>query len=112
MTHVCLYIGKESKTTETVDAFVGNVDGVLKAIHDNLYKRAEDFQNGRIKDVSSVDEMRAFFKDESNVGFVRIDYSLIKGNDVMEGMKKDYAVTTRCLPHADKGQKVLVGRSY
>lgn len=112
VTHVRRDIGKESKTTETVDAFVGNVDGVLKAIHDNLYKRAEDFQNGRIKDVSSVDEMRAFFKDESNVGFVRIDYSLIKGNDVMEGMKKDYAVTTRCLPHADKGQKVLVGRSY
>jgi prolyl-tRNA synthetase len=112
LTHVRRDIGKESKTTETTEEFLGNVKNVLKAVHDNLYQRALDFQNGNIKDVSSVDEMRAYFADEKNIGFVRIDYSAVKDGGVMDAMKKDFAVTTRCLPHADKGQKVLVGRSY
>ncbi len=112
LTHVRRDIGKESKTTETTEAFLGNVQGVLKAIHDNLYQRALAFQNSHIKDVASVEEMRAFYADESNIGFVRIDSALIKDPSVMEAMKKDFAVTTRCLPHADKGAKVLVGRSY
>jgi len=112
LTHVRRDIGKESKTTEAVDDFVNKAQDVLQTIHDDLYKRALDFQNSHIKDVASVDEMRAFFADEANLGFVRIDYNLIKGTDVMKKMKEDYSVTTRCLPHADKGQKVLVGRSY
>lgn len=112
VTHVRRDIGKDSKKTESVDAFVADAHNVLQAIHDGLYNRALDFQNSHIKDVASVDEMRAWFADESNIGFARIDYSLIKDTDVMKKMKEEYSVTTRCLPHADKGQKVLVGRSY
>lgn len=112
VTHVRRDIGKESKKTETADAFAANVQGILQDIHDSLYKRALDFQNSHIKDVASVEEMRAFFADVGNLGFVRIDYDLIKGNDVMKKMKEDFSVTTRCLPHEDAGKKVLVGRAY
>ncbi|HEY8963934.1 MAG TPA: proline--tRNA ligase [Alphaproteobacteria bacterium] len=112
VTHVRRDIGKESKKSESAESFVANVDGILKAIHDDLYKRALDYQNANIKDVSSIDEMKKFFADENNIGFVRIDYKLIKDTDVMKQMKADYSVTTRCLPHADMGQKVLVGRAY
>ena len=59
-----------------------------------------------------MDDMRAFFADETKAGFVRIDAEAIVDNPAFEAIKKDFAVTPRCKPFADGGKKVLVGRSY
>ena len=62
-----------------------------------------------IFDVSSLEEVRAFFAAERQ-GFVRMDTSLLDAED-FHAMRKEFAVTPRCIP-LDDDTKVLVGKSY
>lgn len=112
LTHVRRDIGKDSKKTENVATFLENVQGILDSIHEAMYAKAVAFQATNTIDVSSLEELRAFFTDESRKGFARVDYAVIKDNADFEAMKKEFSVTTRCLPFADKGEKVLVARAY
>ena len=105
-------LGRQSRTLLDADAFAAQADSLLKVMHDDLYARALAFQNSHIRDVASIEEMERFFADDTNLGFLRVDYGLVKAAGVMERMKLDYAVTARCLPHSDGGRKVLVGRAY
>lgn len=112
LTHVRRDIGKDSKKTESVTDFVNGVEALMDAMHNDLLARAQTTMDARMTDVANLAEMRAFFANEANMGFVRIDYDAIKGNAEFEAIKKEFSVTTRCLPFADKGKKVIVGRAY
>jgi len=66
---------------------------------------------GMITDVSSLKEMRDFFAADEKGG-VRLDVSLIQDSEEFEAIKKEFSVTPRCLPFADKGKKVIVAKAY
>ncbi|MBU6236138.1 MAG: proline--tRNA ligase, partial [Alphaproteobacteria bacterium] len=112
LTHVRRDIGKDSKKTESVAEFVANIEATLDTMHNDLLARAQAALDARMTDVSTIAEMKSFFADETKSGFVRINYDCIKNNSEFEALKKDFSVTTRCLPFADGGKKVIVGRSY
>ncbi|MCB1538422.1 MAG: proline--tRNA ligase [Rhodospirillales bacterium] len=112
LTHVRRDLGRESKKTEAAADFVKNLPGLVQAMHDDMLARARKFLESNLVEVSSLAEMRAHFADESKGGFVRIDTALTKDNPEFDAIKKDFAVTARCLPFADKGAKVIVGRAY
>lgn len=111
LTHVRRDLGRDSKKTESIDAFVTGLPALLDTMQSDMLARARKFMNERIFDVKTLDEMRAFFADERKIGFVRIDTGAIN-DPQFEAIKKEFSVTPRCMPFADKGQKVLVGRSY
>lgn len=110
LTYIRRDIGKDSKTTCSVDEFVGSVQGVLDQMHDDLYNRAKTFRDENIKDVSSLDEVTAFFKD-GNIGYTRIDVSAMDEEN-FEAVLKEQSLSTRCMPFADNGKKVLIGKAY
>lgn len=112
VTHTRRDLGKASKTSEAVYDFIDNVQVLLRAVHDNLYARALAFQERHITDVSSVEALRAFFNEDINRGFVRIDYELVKEPSVMTQIKRDYSVSIRCRPLSEAGRKVLIARAY
>lgn len=112
LTHVRRDLGRDSKKTESQDAFLSNVHSILADIQTGMLNRARARMDARIFDVPDLAAMRAFFADDSKSGFVRIAATAIQNNPEFEAIKKDFAVTPRCLPFADGGRMVLVGRSY
>lgn len=109
LTHVRRDLGRDSKTTENVDDFIGGVDGILDDIHDQLYARSLERQDGHITDVSDLAGLDAHFAG-GGLGFVRMDTTLL--NDEYEVVKKKHSLTSRCLPFADDRQKVLIAKAY
>lgn len=103
-------LGRDSKATLKRAAFVSGLQAMLDDVHDTLFKRAKAAYEARIFDVATLDEVDAFFADESKSGFVRMDVALLK-SDGFDALKKKHAITPRCMPFADAG-KVLVGKSY
>lgn len=103
-------IGKDSKKTLKVDEFVSSVQSVLDNIHTSMLEKARKLQNSRIYEMKSLADVEKFFKD-GGVGFAKINTDFIQDTK-FEAMKKEYSLTTRCMPLEDKGTKVLVGKAY
>lgn len=109
LTHVRRDLGRDSKTSCSVEEFVGGIEGILDAIHDELYSRAEKLRDENIKDVGDLAALEAFFKADG-FGFVRMDAGLVNEASY-ERIKKDYSLTSRCIP-LDTPDKVIVGKAY
>ena len=110
LTYIRRDIGKDSKTTCSVTDFVNGVQGVLDTMQSDLYERAKTFRDSNIHDVNTIDDVNAHFK-AGKTGFVKIDVSLLDDAALNEVMKS-HSLTTRCMPFADNGQKVLIGKAY
>jgi prolyl-tRNA synthetase len=103
-------LGRDSKATMSADEFVLGLQTVLDDIHVTMFNRAKNLMDERIYDMDNLADVDAFFKAKRE-GFVRMDVSLM--DDVkFEHIKKNYAVTPRCIPFADGGDKVIIGKSY
>ncbi len=109
LTHTRRDLGRDSKASCSVDEFAGSVQGILDAIHDELYRRAQTLRDENIKDVSGLGELEALFKDNF-AGFARMDVALIEGADY-ERITKQHSLTSRCMP-LDAPDKVIVGKAY
>ncbi|MGH1376788.1 MAG: proline--tRNA ligase [Alphaproteobacteria bacterium] len=110
LTYIRRDIGKDSKTTCRVDEFVETAQSVLDQIQSDLFNRAKAFSDANITDVASLDEVSAFFKD-GNIGYVAVDISVMD-NENFEAALKEQGLSTRCMPFANKGKKVLIGKAY
>lgn len=110
LTHVRRDLGRDSKTTCTVDEFVGSVESILDSIHEELFTRAKKFRDDNITDVESLVALEKFFKD-GKFGFARIDAALIEDAEY-ERIKKDNGLTSRCKPFDNKEKTVLVAKAY
>lgn len=111
LTYIRRDIGKDSKTTCSVADFVGDVQGVLDRIHDDMLSRAKSFRDENIKDVDSLIDITDYFSHDSNIGFVRVDASIMDLPGFEEALKT-HTLSTRCMPFTDNGKKVLIGKAY
>tara|TARA_B100001989_G_C24532317_1_gene462334 strand:- start:705 stop:2033 length:1329 start_codon:yes stop_codon:yes gene_type:complete len=110
LTHVRRDLGRESKTTCAAEEFLLNVQGILDDIQSCIYNKAKAFMEERITDVSTLDDVHKHFAD-GKLGFVRIDVSCLE-EDALEPIMKEHSLTTRCMPFADDGKMVLIGKAY
>jgi len=110
LTHVRRDLGKDSKKTSTIQEFVADIEGILDEIHDGLFNRAKKLRDENITDFDSLEALETFFK-EGGFGFGRIDVSLAEGEEY-ERIKKENSLTSRCMPFADEGKTVIVGKAY
>ncbi|MDE1151217.1 MAG: proline--tRNA ligase [Micavibrio sp.] len=104
-------LGKDGKTKVSVAECVDKISEALVQMQADLYNKAKARMMAGIKDVSSLKEARDFFAGE-NTGGLRLDYSLIQGSEEFAKLKAEFAVTTRCLPFADGGTKVIISKAY
>lgn len=104
-------LGRDSKQTLSKADFVKGVKDVLTDIQKTLFDQAKAMRDGFIQDCKTLDEAKAYFTKSKAVGLVRMDVSVLEDAG-FEALKKEFSLSTRCMPLADKGKKVLIGRSY
>lgn len=109
LTFVRRDIGRDSKESCSPDEFVSKISGVLDNCHHFLYKRAYDMSRSRVKEGNSVSDVKEFFKNET--GFIKVPVSILK-DESYETVRKENALSSRCLPFEDEGRTVLIGKSY
>lgn len=110
LTHVRRDIGRDSKTTESLDAFTSGISVLIDAIHDDMYAKAERFLQDSIVDAGDAKTVDKLF-NKNHFGFARIDTSLLDEVPMQKAMEK-HKLTARCLPLADNGEKVLIAKAY
>ncbi len=103
--------GKDGKETITSDELCAKIGGIFAEIHQNMFEQAKKLRDSRIFDVKTVQEVIDFFKNDKNVGFVKMPSALLTDEAFMKA-RKDFSITPRCKPLADNGEFVLVGKSY
>ncbi len=110
LTYIRRDIGRDSKTSCSIDDFLSTVQPTLDSIHDALWQRAADFRDTNIKDVTSLTEVKECY-DQGHVGYVRIDTTVLNDSN-LNAVLKEHSLTTRCMPFSDNGEKVLIGKAY
>ncbi len=111
VTHTRRDIGRDSKTTCSTDEFVDQAQAILDDIQDNLYKRAEKQMLDMIYDVETVSDIKNFFDKADKIGVVKAPISVLDDAE-LEAVMDAYSLTTRCIPFADNGEKVIIGKAY
>ncbi len=83
---------------------------VLQEIQDNLFKQAKAYRDAHISDdISSMEELKAFFSEGKEGGFVRAKWC---GDVATEKLLDDLKITIRCLPvdqSGTEGRCILTG---
>lgn len=110
LTYIRRDLGRPSKTTCSLSDFVQDVHKTLDDIHNNLLERARSFMDENTLEVSDVAGIRAFF-EQNNIGFIRVAVSVMQESGYDELMK-EFSLTTRCMPFADDGKIVIIGKAY
>lgn len=110
VTHTRRDLGRESKTTCSIDEFVNGVQDILDDIHNSMFKNAQHFLNNRVFPLRTLADAEDFFKS-GKPGFVKMDISILD-DPAYEAIKKNYSVSSRCIPFEDEGRSVVIGKSY
>jgi len=103
-------LGRDSKKTVLASEFMGEIAGVLDAVHDTLLIRARGFRDANITDGRTAADVDAFFKADKT-GFIKLPVSVLD-DAALEEIMKAHSLTTRCMPFADDGKTVLIGKAY
>lgn len=103
-------LGRESKTTLGVDEFISSVQDTLDAIHDEMLSRSRSFRDENTHEGSSVSDVKEFFA-AGKIGFIKVPVALLE-DTALEAVMKEYSLSTRCMPFADDGQKVIIAKAY
>ena len=110
LTYVRRDLGKESKQTVKTADFIGTAQGMLDAMQRDILEKSRRLTADNTHDVVSLDDMQGFFAADRK-GFVSLDAKFLN-DPAFAAMAKTHALTPRCLPFADEGKKVIVGKSY
>ena len=110
VTHVRRDIGRDSKTTQSLDEFIAGAEGVLDAIHDDMLAGQTAFRVENTHDGQSVADIEAFFK-AGKTGYIRVPVAVLD-DDKLEAVMKDHGLTARNMPFADEGKTVLIAKAY
>jgi len=102
-------LGKESKTTMTMDEFVAQSQTILDDIQSNMFNTAKERMESRIIDIDGLDDAREFFT-EGRQGFVKMDKTFWN-TDAFDQLCSEFSLTPRCIP-LDAQDKIIVGKSY
>lgn len=103
-------LGRESKETLSVEAFVEKAEGLLQAVHDELLSRSRKFRDDNTHEGSSVQDLKNFF-GAGKIGFMKVPVTLLD-DPALEAVMKEFSLSTRCMPFADGGEKVIIAKAY
>ena len=90
--------------------FMSQINDILADIQTSIYQKAEAFLLANIHEIDNLAGIRDFFASEKP-GFVKAPVAVLTAAD-FTALKSDFSVTARCLPFADEGRAVILGRSY
>jgi len=103
-------IGRESKQTLPLEKFLSEAQGLLDAMHDDMLARSRAFRDEHTVDGSNAADVHHFFSSGS-IGFVKVPVEILKDEE-LQAVMKEFSLSTRNMPFADEGRKVLIARAY
>ncbi len=103
-------IGRDSKQTLAVDDFVSKAASMLDEIHDDMLARCRKFRDENTHEGSSVADVEAFFKADK-IGFMKVPLAVLDDAG-LEAVMKTHSLSTRNMPFADDGKKVILAKAY
>lgn len=104
-------LGKDGKQKVSVEEFLNTIPTVLDEMQADLLQRGRSRLEGMITDVKTLKDVREFFA-AGQTGGVKLDYALIRDSEEFATIKQEFAITPRCLPFEDGGEKVIVSKAY
>ncbi|HRJ67040.1 MAG TPA: proline--tRNA ligase [Alphaproteobacteria bacterium] len=104
-------LGKDGKMKVSIDSCAAEIGKALQQMQKDLLARSRARLASQITDVKTLKDVRDYYAADKTGG-LRLDYALVKDSPEFAAIAKEYAVTTRCLPFADGGEKVIVAKSY
>lgn len=110
LTYIRRDLGKDSKKTVSTDEFLASIAIVLRDMQLDMLAKSRAFTDGNVHDIKDIKSAHDFFASDT-LGFVKMDASMLK-DPALDAVRKEFSVTPRCLPFADEGRKVILGRSY
>ncbi len=110
LTHVRRDLGRDSKASCKASEFMQQIQGILDDIHITLYQRAKDFMEQNITEAKTLADMEDLYKS-GHKGFVKTPIAVLDDADLAR-VKKENAITARCMPFSDNGQSVIFGKAY
>ena len=102
-------LGKSSRQTMTIDAFVADVKNMLAQIQHDMYDavvRRNETMIHNVADLSALESALA----NGKIGFFRIKYELTT-NERFDALMEKYKISRRCLDDNDPTY-VYVAKSY
>lgn len=111
LTHTRRDIGKESKTSCSVAELVGSAQSILDDIHNKMLSESKAYSAARVQECESFAQIKEYFETSPQLGFAKIPVGML-ADETLSAYRKENAITTRCMPFEDEGQKVLIGKSY
>ncbi len=103
-------LGRPSKKTISIKELLDCIQGQLDNIHESLLLRSKKFNDSHTYEMNDMKDIRKFFQDDG-FGFILMDSNHLDKDDFLS-IRKDFAVSPRCLPFQYDGAKVLIGKSY
>jgi prolyl-tRNA synthetase len=96
---------------------ISKIPEILEEMQENIYKKAENFRNENIKEISSLEELKEYFSEKNlkNSGFA-LCYSDPEINEERENLLKELKITARCIPYKfnknnEEGKCIFSGKS-
>lgn len=103
-------LGRDSKTTLPVDAFLAEIGKTLDAIHDSMLERSRAFHAASTSEGKTASDVKDYFA-AGKTGLIKVPVEVL-ADEKLDAIKTEYGLSSRNKPFADEGRKVLIGRAY
>lgn len=103
-------LGKASKQSVSLENLAQWVQEQLDEMHGNLYQIARKRLEGNTFEANDCAGIAEYYR-EGGTGFIRAPVAVLD-DPQFQDLKKEYAITPRCMPFEDEGRKVVIGKSY
>ena len=88
----------KDKQSLSREEFLAQLPDILNDIQSNIYNKASDFRNKHTKNINSLDELKDFFKHDSNEIHGGFALCYVADNEELEDKLKEMKLTHRCIP--------------
>lgn len=104
-------LGKDGKVKTPINGCAEYIAKILDQMQSDMLKSARLRLEGMVHEAKSLKDVHDFFAAEKTGG-LKLDYELIRNSAEFDKIKKEFAITPRCLPFSDDGRKVIVAKAY
>lgn len=111
VTHTRRDIGRDSKTTESLDTFLSRVTSILDSIQTDMLEAARKRMRGMVTDIKTLKDMHDYFAADTQ-GVVRIDFAALSDEAAFDAIRKEFSISPRCRTFESNGEQIIVGKSY
>ena len=103
-------LGRDSKRTLPLSEFVVSARELLDTMQADLLERSRSFTASNTHAIKDAKELHGLY-EAGTLGFAKAPVDILK-DEAFGTVCDAHSLTPRCLPFADEGRSVIIGKSY